>query len=275
MINLRPRKSGRQLSDDLNSWKQQNWRSRPISAPPCHPPLTSALQPHFSPLGGPTNDSQLLSFTASQLPDVGGLISSIPLVVDSFCFYLEKNISQRRFVAIICHCCTTYAKIAGIVCLQNFSCLRWPLGLQTHTAGCAQLGMECGNSNSDPHTFKASTLPAKLSPLTSSRQCQHPRCTTFIQSKSQKEGLPRLLSHSHRSFTPHLHNPHPSTAEVLMAVLCDSAGPNPTVLCLPLPVCFLLYPAHFPRCRGPVKLTGSKAFAFHFPGLFRSHLQFF
>lgn len=177
--------------------------------------------------------------------------------------------SRRQFVSIICHC-TAYAKIAGTVCLQSLS--PPPAGVtNTHCRLCsAWHGVW-------QFKLRSSHLQGKHFPWlplagVSTLGVLHP-----FSPRAQKEGLPRLRSHSHRRFTPHLHLPRPSAALVLPIVLCDSPGPNPTVLCLPLPVCFppTLCPAHFPGCRGPLKLTGSEAFAFHFPGLFRSHLQFF
>lgn len=153
-----------------------------------------------------------------------------------------------------------YANIARIVCLQSFSCLHWGY---RHTAGCAQLCMGCGNSNSVPHTSKASIFfLAKLSSLASSRPCQpFSVCTTY-----QKGWLPRQLSHSSGCFTPHLHIPLPSPALVLLTVLCDSAGPYPIVLCLPLPVCFPLCPASFPGCRGPREADRERGICIPLPG---------
>lgn len=220
LIKLRLRKKAdRQMPDDLNSCKQQDWRSRPISSLLHHSALTSAPQPP-SPAMGPSTP---LSPAASQLPEFGSLISST--------LFLQPRWGCR-------HTTGCGKRAWGVAIQTQILTLFW--------LSC--LPLDSVNIDGVPHSFSPGV---------------------------PKGWPPWLLSHSYESFTPHLHIPLPSTVLVLPTVLCDSLGPHPTVLCLPLPVCFPLCPALFPGCRGPAELTGSEVFAFYFPGLFRSHLQFF
>lgn len=144
-------------------------------------------QAHFFPAPPPCYDSlpplrgqqvTPLSPAASQFPDVGSLISSIPFVVASFWLYLEENMSRKSLLLVPMLLMSKwpgqFASRASPISTVHWGC--------RHTAGCVKLGVGCGNSNSDPHTFEESTFLAKLPARPSSRQCQHPWCTTSIQS---------------------------------------------------------------------------------------------
>lgn len=125
MIKLRLRKKAdRQPADGLNSWEQQDWRPRPISSLLRHPAMTYSLT---SPATGSTGDSSV----SSSFP--------ISRCWQSYFFYpfcrcLFLALFGREHESKISITCpyAAYVKMAGTVCLQSFSYIHRPLGLQTH-----------------------------------------------------------------------------------------------------------------------------------------------
>lgn len=144
----------------------------------------------------------------------------------------------------------------GRVCLQSFSCP--PSGVtDTHRRLCSAWRGVWQFKLRSLYFQGKRALPAKLSPLAFSRPCQHPRCTTSIQSRSPERRASQaavLFSSILYSTYPHPSPPLPWSSWLCSVILQDRI---PQSSACPAPLCVshsVLHPSPGAEC--PVKLAG-------------------